>query len=114
MNLLFDQNISYKVARMLSSDFADCKHVYDLNLTDASDDQIWMYAKQNKYCIVTFDSDFLNLATLKGSPPKVILMRTGNRKTFKLAEILRSNSKTIQAFMEDSAYEDVACLEINE
>ena len=114
MNLLFDQNISYKVARMLSFNFADCKHVSDLNLTDASDDQIWMYAKQNKYCIVTFDSDFLNLATLKGSPPKVILIRTGNKRTSRLDDVLRSNSQTIQAFIEDIAYEDVACLEINE
>ena len=114
MNLLFDQNISYKLVRQLSSNFLDCKHVSDLKLTDASDDQIWTYAKQNNYCIVTFDSDFLNLATLKGSPPKIILIKTGNRKTTRLAQLLKSNSQTIQAFIEDSAYKDLACLEIHE
>jgi predicted nuclease of predicted toxin-antitoxin system len=39
-------------------------------LVDASDLEIWSYAKNNNYTIVTFDADFIDLANLKGSPPE--------------------------------------------
>lgn len=41
--------------------------------------EIWNYALNNDFIIVTNDNDFLNLAEVKGFPPKVVLLRTGNQ-----------------------------------
>ncbi len=60
MKLLFDQNISFRVVRELTEYFPEAKQVRELNLENTTDRQIWEYAKQNGYTIITFDSDFLN------------------------------------------------------
>jgi predicted nuclease of predicted toxin-antitoxin system len=61
---------------------------------------------------VTFDADFLNLATLRGIPPKVILLKTGNRKTGQLMELLKANRELIDQFLHDVSYQSIGCLEI--
>jgi predicted nuclease of predicted toxin-antitoxin system len=86
MNLLFDQNISYKVCSKIHGSFPEAKHLSDLRLEGASDFEIWEFAKINNYCIVTFDFDFIDLSTLKGFPPKIIWLRVGNTTTGKIAE----------------------------
>lgn len=74
MNLLFDQNISFKAVIKLRDLFPTAKHITDLQLENLADFQIWKYAKEKNYCIVTFDSDFIDLSNLNGFPPKVIWM----------------------------------------
>ena len=44
----------------------------------ANDIEIWDYALLNNLIIVTNGDDFLNLATHKGFPSKVVLLRIGN------------------------------------
>ncbi|MBV8390249.1 MAG: DUF5615 family PIN-like protein [Mucilaginibacter sp.] len=61
--------------------------------------QIWEYALKNDYTIITFDSDFIDLATLKGTPPKVIWLRFGNSSNLKIANKLLSNSSVIDSFI---------------
>ena len=61
---------------------------------------------------MTFDADFLNLATLRGIPPKVILLKTGNRKTGALMELLKVNRELIDQFLHDVTYQNIGCLEI--
>lgn len=78
MNILLDQNISFKVVPLLVSTFEGIKQVKQLNLIDASDIEIWDYSRLNNYTIITFDYDFIDLATLRGTPPKVIWLRFGN------------------------------------
>jgi len=75
--------------------------------------EIWTFAKGTGYTIVTFDADFLNLATLKGHPPKIILLKTGNRTTIEIASLLIKNKDLIVSFLEDKNYSMVACLEIS-
>ena len=48
--------------------------------------EIWEYAKNNNFCIVTFDADFVDIATIKGHPPKIIWLRTGNMTTENIAQ----------------------------
>lgn len=114
MTLLLDQNISYKIVRLLLENFPNCLHVSKAGLTNASDEEIWQYAKKNSCTIVTFDIDFLNLATLKGHPPKIIRLKTGNRKTSQLAQLLEANLSQIMASLTDPTYDDIAFPEISE
>ena len=99
MTLLFDQNISFRLCKKIKKMYPDAYHVFNVMLKDAPDSQIWQYAKQNSCCIVTYDSDFENLITLYGSPPKVIWLRTGNKSTSDLIEIFQVNQKSIQDFL---------------
>jgi predicted nuclease of predicted toxin-antitoxin system len=48
----------------LRGEFPDTAHVADIGLAQATDRQIWEYASQNDYVIVSKDSDFRQLAFL--------------------------------------------------
>lgn len=72
MKFLLDQNISFRVVVKLKHVYPDCRQVRELNLENKSDIEIWNFAKQNNYSIVTFDADFYDLVTLYGHPPKII------------------------------------------
>ena len=109
MKLLFDQNISFRILRLLPDSFADCRHVRSVGLNDRDDWEIWQYAKQNGFTIVTFDSDFFDIATLRGFPPKVVWLRTGNLNTAETAECIILNSSKITSFNNCS---EQYCLEI--
>ena len=58
MNLLFDQNISYKIISKIDDIFPHAQHIKNVGLADHSDSDIWEYAMNSNSCIVTFDSDF--------------------------------------------------------
>ena len=81
MRLLFDQNISHKVLQYLPDSFSGSTSVKKEGLINSTDLQVWEFAKKHDYIIVTQDSDFNDLNSLLGFPPKVIWVRTGNLKT---------------------------------
>jgi len=109
MKLLFDQNISYRILRLLPDTFSDCQQVRRVGLEDCDDWEIWQFAKQNGFTIVTFDSDFFDLSILRDSPPKVIWLRTGNLTTSEIAERMILNLPVISSFIDDS---EQSCLDI--
>ncbi|WP_367241693.1 DUF5615 family PIN-like protein [uncultured Fluviicola sp.] len=83
MKLIFDQNISHRILKILSGHFTGSTSVKTENLIDSSDKAIWEFAKKSNYIIVTQDSDFNDLNSLYGFPPKIIWIRTGNLRTEK-------------------------------
>ena len=109
MKLLFDQNISFRLVGKIIDIFPNSKQVRELGLEDTSDSEIFDYAKINDFTIVTFDSDFCGISVLKGFPPKIIWIRTGNLTTNNIELLLKNKSKLILEFLE----ENFACLEIN-
>jgi predicted nuclease of predicted toxin-antitoxin system len=109
MNLLFDQNISFKVPKKLQDVFPAAKYLSDLRLENYTDIEIWNYAKINNFCIVTFDSDFIDISTLKGFPPKIIWLRVGNTSTDNIVICLQSNHSLIKEFLNNP---DIGFLEI--
>jgi predicted nuclease of predicted toxin-antitoxin system len=113
LKLLFDQNISFRIVKQLSSLFPDAAQVKQIGLENSSDRQIWEYAKKNSFTIVTFDADFGVLATLLGHPPKIIWLRIGNTNSNALIEYLQKRSELIKEFITSSNYADVACLELD-
>ena len=113
MKLLFDQNISFRIIKKAEVLFPDSKQVRLLGLENSSDIDIWNYAKNNKYTIVTFDADFADIASIKGSPPKIIWLRTGNLTTKNILQLLKNHHKTILEFIEYDDYKEIDCLEID-
>tara|TARA_Y100000815_G_scaffold40548_2_gene33368 strand:+ start:7057 stop:7398 length:342 start_codon:yes stop_codon:yes gene_type:complete len=112
VKLLFDQNISFRVISRIQHNFNQAQQVRQLALENASDTTIWQYAKDNDYTIVTFDSDFFDLCSIKGHPPKIIWLRLGNTSTNYIAEIINQKAEIISDFIEKPEYESIACLEI--
>jgi len=95
--------------RLLPDSFADCRHVRSVGLNDQNDREIWQFAKQNGFTIVTFDSDFFDISTLRGFPPKVVWLRAGNLTTVEMAERIILNFSKIASFID---YSEQYCLEI--
>lgn len=113
MKLLFDQNISFRVVNGLLNLFPECKQVRELGLENFSDKQIWNFAKEESYSIVTFDSDFYDLVTLYGHPPKVIWLRMGNTSTLNLIKCFEKHHDVINTFLTNANYNEIGCLEID-
>ena len=113
MKLLLDQNISFKITSKIQDLFPGSKQVRDLGLENSKDSFLWNYAKENNYCIVTFDGDFYDLGLIKGSSPKVIWLRLGNTSTQNIEIVLRKNYELIKTFLTDLNYKEIGCLEIN-
>ena len=70
MKLLFDQNLSRRLVGTLSIDYPESSHVTEVGLETATDAEIWTYAGEHGFVIVSKDSDFRQLAFLHGPPPK--------------------------------------------
>ncbi len=114
MKLLFDQNISFRILSKLKSAYPEAQQVRSIGLENATDREIWQYAKDNDYTIVTFDADFYDMSNLYGHPPRIIWLRTGNRSTSDLAQLLLDRSLIIEQFLSDKSYKNIACIEIDD
>ena len=102
MKLLFDHHLSRKLVARLADVFPASSHVVFHQLDQAADSAIWSFARTHDYTIVTKDSDFNDLSTLRGAPPKIIWLRVGNCTTAVAERLLRSNASRIQHFIMQS------------
>lgn len=98
MKLLFDQNLSSRISELLQSEFPESKHVRNVGLVRASDEEVWTYARRNDFALVSKDADFQQRALLYGHPPKVIWLRIGNCSTSRAKELLRANASASASF----------------
>ncbi len=103
MKLLFDQNLSPKLVYWMSGWFPGSAHVSTLGLNRATDLDVWLHARKQGFVLVTKDADFGEMSLLKGAPPKVIWLRTGNFSTGALVGLLQSRVEVIREFGLDSA-----------
>lgn len=103
MKLLFDQNISPKLVHSLSDIFPGSKHVSEIGMEKASDAQIWEWATENNFNIVTKDTDFLERRILLAKPPNIILVKKGNCSTFEIEYLLRNSITKITRINEKEA-----------
>lgn len=97
--LLFDQNLSYRIIKEIETCFPDSNHIRLLNLEQIDDQQMWHYAKDNNFHIVTQDADFADLSIVHGYPPKIIWIRTGNTKTDTIIHMIKKKREIIENFL---------------
>ncbi len=98
MKLLFDENLSRRLVPSAQTLFPDSAHVSELGLSGATDREVWAYAGQYGYVVISKDSDFNDLAFMHGPPPKVIWLRIGNTKTDDIAVLLNNEAERIHTF----------------
>lgn len=99
--LLFDQNLSYRIIKQIEHLFPDSSHVKVLQLDQADDLTVWQYAKDNDFHIVSKDTDFNNINTIYGFPPKIIWLRTGNIATHEIIKLFRKKNEVIHSFLDN-------------
>jgi len=98
LRLLFDQNLSPSLVRLLSDIYPNCSHVQDLDMDESSDTEVWNYAAEHGYTIVSKDADFHQRSLLLGAPPGVIWIRQGNCSVADTADLLRERFITVERF----------------
>jgi predicted nuclease of predicted toxin-antitoxin system len=93
---LFDANLSPRLVHRLAELFPGSVHVFDTGLARfTSDESIWEYARAKGFAIVTADSDFLELSTTRGAPPKVVRLENCNYRTSQVEDLLRRHAVSI-------------------
>jgi predicted nuclease of predicted toxin-antitoxin system len=99
--LLFDQNLSFRIIKNIVHQFPESTHVRLIKLDQADDLTVWEYSKKNGFHIVTQDSDYNDINTLNGYPPKIIRITTGNSTTKKIIELILNKSDLIHDFLDN-------------
>ena len=99
MKLRIDENLSRRLAESIGDLYAGSCHVEGCGLISARDLEVWRYAAENGFAIVSKDSDFSERSALHGSPPKVIWLRIGNCTRDRAGFVLRDSFPRIQAFL---------------
>jgi predicted nuclease of predicted toxin-antitoxin system len=102
VKLLFDEKLSQKRVSKLAALFPGSTHVALEGLNAASDRQVWEFAKDQGFVIVTADADFYELVTTYGPPPKVIWLRSWDYPTAVAEQLLRSSAIRVSEFVQDA------------
>ena len=101
MKLLFDENLSHRLSRLLADIFPGSTHVRDVGLKASDDPEVWKYALENGFVVVSKDADMHDRSLLYGFPPKVIWIRLGNCSTREVEILIRREYGSITNFVND-------------
>lgn len=110
MKLLLDENLSRRIVPFLQIAFPGSSQVALLGLETVADAQIWRYAKENGFVIVSRDSDFHERSLIEGHPPQVVWLKIPNRSRSIILNILLEHRIEIELAL---LQEDRACVEIS-
>jgi predicted nuclease of predicted toxin-antitoxin system len=110
MKLLLDENLSRRIVPFLQSAFPGSSQVALLDLETVADAEIWRYAKENGFVIVSRDSDFHERSLIEGHPPQVVWLKIPNRSSAAVLNILLEHRMEIELAL---LQEDRACVEIS-
>ena len=101
MKLLFDQNLPRSLVTAVQETFPESTHVALIDLATGTDREIFDYARDNGFVLVSKDSDFRQLSFLYGIPPKIIWLRVGNCSVAVLKEIMRRQTQRFHEFEDE-------------
>jgi len=98
VKLLFDENLSGRLADALADVYPGSEDVLGLGFGGAGDGVVWEYAKVHGLTIVSKDADFYERSMRVGAPPKVIWVRLGNCSTVAVEMLLRNSQQALIRF----------------
>jgi predicted nuclease of predicted toxin-antitoxin system len=98
VKLLLDQNLSQHILPKIADLYPQSSHVKNHALDRADDEEVWRFARDNQFVIVSKDSDFFQRALVRGQPPKFIYLRVGNCTTQEIVVFLRREFSTVAQF----------------
>jgi predicted nuclease of predicted toxin-antitoxin system len=95
VKLLFDHHLSPTLVDRLADLFPDSEHVWNVKLHAVPDTDVWLYAREHDYTIVSKDADFSEVSMELGYPPKLIWLQIDNLSTDEIEQIIRSRYSKI-------------------
>ncbi len=101
MKIWVDAQLSPRTARWIAAHFpVEAAPLRELNLRDASDEDIFAAARAANAVVLTKDSDFVRLLEQHGSPPKILWLTCGNTSEAALQQILSQHLSTALGLLE--------------
>ncbi len=104
MRFLVDARLPPALVRFLTSLGEDAMHVLDASLLEAEDGEIWSFALENGWVIITKDDDFSFRASVSKLSPKIVWVHVGNCSKQKLLEIFHKHWAAIKHELEAGAF----------
>jgi predicted nuclease of predicted toxin-antitoxin system len=101
VKFLIDHNLSPKLVLHLKDRFPGSVHTFDLGFDRTPDQDLWKFAAEHGFHILTKDTDYEQLSMLRGAPPKVVWLRIGNAPTSTVRSILDKYQAEIVDFLLD-------------
>jgi predicted nuclease of predicted toxin-antitoxin system len=88
MTLWLDAQLPPTLAQWIEANFEiACQPVRDIGLRDASDEVIFLAARNKQAIVISKVVDLVNLVRSKGAPPKIIWFTCGNTSNKRLKDI---------------------------
>ena len=110
--LLLDENISYPIVKRILHLFPGSQAAKRLQLEAKEDVLVWDAAKTSGFTIITYDDDYELLNQVRGWPPKVILIRSGNLTNDQVVDMLEINFNAICNSLLDEDFDARGVLEL--
>ncbi len=103
MKFLLDAHLPPSLCRLLAERGHDARHTESLPHGNAStDEEVRAIAIAEGRVLITKDLDFFDELVLKGAPPKLVLVRCGNRKRREVVNLFAAQMDAILAGLEDN------------
>lgn len=98
MKFIVDAQLPRRLARDMAAAGHDVTHTLDLPLQNRTPDtEINALAAKEGRVVVTKDSDFVTTFLLRGAPPKLLLISTGNISNDALSRLVMANLTSLVA-----------------
>lgn len=108
MKFVVDAQLPQRLARALSRAEHDVVHSLDLPLRNRTpDDDLIQLATSEGRVLVTKDSDFVTRYWLHGTPPKLLLVSTGNIANDELLRLFDENLTALVAALSQHHFVEI-------
>ena len=113
MKFVVDAQLPRRLARELAAAGHDAIHTSDFPAANRSlDKEIVARAMRENRIVVTKDNDFVTSYLLHGSPPKLLLISTGNISNDQLSKLLASNLSALEKAFSKHDFVELSALTI--
>ena len=85
-------------------------HVSEVGLSSSDDEELWRYAGDHGFTLISKDADFHQMSFLRDFPPKVVWIRRGNCSVREIESLLLSSTDVLRDFV---ASDDASVLVIS-
>ena len=113
MKFIVDAQLPQRLARDLAAAGHDVRHTLELPLGNRTPDgEIAALAAKEGRVVVTKDSDFVTTFLLQGTPPKLLLISTGNISNDALSRLIAENLTTLETALAKHNFVELNALAI--
>lgn len=105
MKFIVDAQLPRRLAAEIKALGEEVVHTLDFPLKNATaDSEIIRLAVEQRAVVVTKDRDFVDRYLLKGEPPKLLFITTGNIPNNDLISLIRTNWRTLHDMFEQGDF----------